>query len=401
MKNLIFLASSFMFLSTFGQEAPAALRTWVGVLASDSLEGREFGTPGGHKAAKYLQSVLKDLSVAPAGTSGYFQEVKAYADPHGGTPKHVQTGQNVIGIIDNPNSEEVIVIGAHFDHLGYGTAFGSLHGGDSAIHYGADDNASGVAICLDLMKKYATAPLQKDLVFIAFTGEEKGLYGSNTFCDTPTIPLDKVVAMINLDMVGRLNSAKELAISGSGTSPYWEERLPLLNSDSLKIVFKPSGVGPSDHTSFYLKNIPVIHLFTGQHADYHRPSDQVHKLNFEGMELISSFLQNILQDLAIQESIAFTKTVDTPQTRISFKVTLGVMPDYLFNGKGMAISSVLDNRPAQQAGIEAGDIVVKMGELTIDSMQDYMQALNKFSPGEQVNVSINRNQQIIVLQVVF
>ena len=251
------------------------LKKDVSFLAADQLEGRAIGTEGEEQAAQYLAERFEQIGIEPKGTSGFFQEftVSKPSNPHEeaviGTDGEGITGRNVLGFIDN-QAEKTIVIGAHFDHLGFG-GVGSLHRGDSAIHNGADDNASGTAALLALAELLKHQKHQSNFLFIAFSGEENGLWGSNYFVKNPTIDLETVNFMVNMDMVGRLNEEKTLAINGVGTSPSFVSALDLVNADSLKLVTSESGVGPSDHTSFYLQDLPVLHFFTGQHEDYHKP----------------------------------------------------------------------------------------------------------------------------------
>jgi membrane-associated protease RseP (regulator of RpoE activity) len=237
---------------------------------------------------------------------------------------------------------------------------------------------------------------------MAFSGEEKGLWGSNYFCKNPTIDLTKVNYMINMDMVGRLNSEKRLAINGVGTSPEWMKILPGLAGE-MTLVTSESGVGPSDHTSFYNVNIPVLHFFTGQHEDYHKPSDDADKINISGMLQIRTMLLNLIGKLETMERIAFTKTKDETSSPSAsagdFKVTLGVIPDYLYDGQGMRIDGTKEGKPAHTAGLIKGDIVKKIGDNEISDMKTYMQALSKFEKGQTTPVTIERNGETMIFQV--
>ena len=215
------------------------------------------------------------MGLTPKGSDGYFQSFsfKPKKDPHSEvkftetTSDNIVTGRNVIGFIDN-KMENTVIIGAHYDHLGYGDE-GSLHRGEKAIHNGADDNASGVSVMLNLADKLKNTNTNNNYLLMAFSGEEMGLLGSNYFVKNATIDTKKVNYMINMDMVGRLKDSM-LAVYGTGTSPIWSQTINSLNSD-FKLIEKESGVGPSDHTSFYLNDIPVLHFFTGQHENYHKP----------------------------------------------------------------------------------------------------------------------------------
>ena len=310
------------------------------------------------------------------------------------------TGRNVIGFIDN-EAENTIVIGAHYDHLGMGDE-GSLHRGETMVHNGADDNASGVAVMLHLADRLLEGNTNNNYLFIAFSGEEMGLLGSNYFVKNPTIDIAKVNYMINMDMVGRLKKNKSLAVYGTGTTPIWKETVEKANSkDKFNLKLNESGVGPSDHTSFYLQDIPVLHFFTGQHVDYHKPSDDFEKLNYEGMLQISDYIFRIISDVNTQGKLAFTKTVNESDDVPRFKVTLGVIPDYLFDGKGMRIDGISENRPAQKAGLQKGDVVVQLGTHEVTDMKSYMRALSKFENGDETTVKVDRAGTIIEVKIAF
>ncbi|HEX2618123.1 MAG TPA: M20/M25/M40 family metallo-hydrolase, partial [Flavobacteriales bacterium] len=243
------------------------------------------------------------------------------------------TGHNIVGLLDN-GKPNVVVIGAHYDHLGYGHE-GSLYRGAPAIHNGADDNASGVALMLQLAHDLKTLPgaQDNDYLFIAFSGEEKGLYGSNYWTKHPTLPLGEVDYMINLDMVGRLDTTSDISISGTGTAPVWAEAIKNIKAGALKVKTSDGGIGPSDHTSFYLQGVPAIHFFTGSHADYHKPSDDEEKINYDGMVRVTRFIEELVVALDDDPKLTFTKTADTVTTEAPrFTVTLGVVPDYMYDG---------------------------------------------------------------------
>ncbi len=381
-------------------------------LASDKLGGRETGTKEEELAAAYIANRFDLLGLQAAGEEGYYQYFSKKPHPpiqkmndgdstrYGmGVVKEI-TGKNVIAKFEN-QSDSWIVIGAHYDHLGMGDE-NSLHTEGYEIHNGADDNASGVALMLSLAEDVQALVKNHNVLFIAFSGEEKGLWGSNTFCDRPTIPLDKVKCMINFDMVGRMNEENTLAIYGNGTSPAWNSQLELANKDSLKLVLSESGVGPSDHTSFYLEDIPVLHLFTGQHEDYHRPSDDVEKINMKGMKLVNDYTARLIQQVDQLDQMIFTKTKDEDNDSApAFKVTLGVIPDYLFDGEGMRIDGVREDRPAENAGMQKGDIVIQMGELKVLDMQSYMEGLSIFEPEDTTLVKVIREGQELNLEVIW
>jgi hypothetical protein len=376
----------------------------IGFLAADERGGRAIGTEGEQQAAEYLAEEFDKLGLQPMGTDGFFQEftVSKPSNPHEeaviGTDGAGITGRNVIAYLDK-KAEKTIVIGAHFDHLGMGGQ-GSLHRGDSAIHNGADDNASGTAALLALAKVFKYETLKSNILFVAFSGEENGLWGSNYFVKNPTLDLKTINYMINMDMVGRLNEEKSLAIYGVGTSPSFSKVLDPINADSLKLVPSESGVGPSDHTSFYLQDLPVLHFFTGQHADYHKPSDDADKINYEGLVQVVRYISRLVAQLDTEPKLAFTKTKDSSDSP-RFTVSMGVVPDYLYSGKGMRVDGVSEGKPAQAAGLQKGDVVLQLGDSTIIDMMGYMRALSIFKKGDSTQVVVERAGQKIAAKIRF
>lgn len=318
--------------------------------------------------------------------------------------KH-RTGHNVIGYLDN-GAPTTVVLGAHFDHLGYGEDGNSmLRTGEKLIHNGADDNASGTAALIELGRLLkASKARDYNYLFIAFSGEELGLYGSKYFTEHPTIDLASVNYMFNMDMIGRLNdSTKVLSVGGFGTSPRWAE---VINKDDKKLPFvvriDSSGSGPSDHTSFYRKDVPVLFFFTGQHHDYHRPSDDAGKINYLGQLNIVNYITGIISHLEKQpEKLAFLKTREAQAGTTSFRVTLGIMPDYTFDGAGIRADGVTEGRPASRAGIKTGDVIVQLGEHPVNSMETYMQALNKFKKGDKTTVKYKRGEEVLEAPIEF
>lgn len=313
-----------------------------------------------------------------------------------------KTGKNVLGMIDN-DAPCTVVFGAHYDHLGYGESGGSLYRGEPAIHNGADDNASGVALVMELANKLKGSSAKGyNYLFIAFSGEELGLYGSKNVADYLMEEFDCFNYMLNFDMVGRLDDSSKLIVNGFGTSPAWEKLQSPATAMGFRLTTFESGIGPSDHTSFYLKDIPVLHFFTGSHSDYHKPSDDVEKVNMEGIEDIMVLVQSLVTDLDDEGKITFTKTKEeNNENAPRFSVTLGVIPDYTFEGKGMRIDGVSDGKPAQKAGIKAGDIVTQLGEYEVVDMMSYMKALSKFKAGDATTVTILRDQEESVFNIAF
>lgn len=315
-----------------------------------------------------------------------------------------RTGHNVVGYINN-NAPSTIVLGAHYDHLGYGEDHNSLYTGHTPmIHNGADDNASGTAALIELAKWANDKNVRYknyNYLFIAFSGEELGLYGSKYFTENPTVDLKKINYMINMDMLGRLNdSTHSITIGGYGTSPAWEEIIDVKNT-FFKIKVDSSGSGPSDHTSFYRKDIPVLFFFTGTHSDYHKPSDDADKINYKGIRSIITYIQKIIASTDAKSKLTFTKTREANMGKSSFKVSMGIMPDYTFSGEGVLVDGVSENRPAEKAGVKTGDIILQLGEHKVSDVQTYMQALNKFNKGESTKVKLLRGKEEIFVDLTF
>jgi hypothetical protein len=378
----------------------------IAFLSADEMEGREIGTPGEIKAGDYIAGRFKQIGIEPKGDDKtYFQHFskKIKSNPHASEPAAddpVVKGRNVVGFINN-GADNTVVIGAHYDHLGYGKE-GSLYTGEPAIHNGADDNASGVSMLLFLASVLKEKKLKtNNYIFIAFSGEEKGLWGSNYFVNHPPIEVTKMNYMINMDMVGRLNAERQLAVNGTGTAAQFSAVLDETNKTKLKIKKSESGVGPSDHTSFYLQNIPVLAFFTGQHGDYHKPSDDMQLLNYGGMRDISTYILNIIEELNDDKKLAFVKTKDESTDAPKFTVSLGVIPDYLYDGKGMRIDGVREGKPAFKADLQKGDIVLKMNDMEVSDMMSYMKALASFKAGDTAKITILRDAKEVVKEVKF
>jgi aminopeptidase YwaD len=319
------------------------------------------------------------------------------------SPK-IRNARNVVGYVDN-GAPLTVVIGAHLDHLGYGEDGNSMiKGGVPSIHNGADDNASGTSSLIELSSILKKSKQKKfNYLFIAFSAEELGLNGSKYFVENPTISLNSVNYMINMDMVGRMNdSTNSITLGGYGTSPSWKNIIDAVKDKPFTIKYDSSGTGPSDHTSFYRKDIPVLFFFTGLHTDYHKPSDDADKINYLGMAKVVQFIQQMIELDKPAQKIAFTKTRETQTTTSArFSVSMGIMPDYSYSGNGVRVDGVSDNRPAKKAGILAGDIVKQLGEYKTPSVEAYMQALSKFKKGDQTTALVLRKDQEISFEIVF
>lgn len=392
-------------ISTRTSGIESNLQKHIQFLADDKLEGRRTGTKGEELAMQYIIEQFKLKGLLPRGTEYYTQNFPSK------DPKTI--GHNVIGYIDN-NAATTVILGAHYDHLGYGEDSNSRNTSkEPTIHNGADDNASGTAALIELaglLKK--SKAKNNNYLFIAFSGEELGLFGSKYFVENPTIDLKTVNYMINMDMVGRLNySTKVLTVGGYGTSPAWGEYYQpintVINKNSLlnpSIVFKfdSSGTGPSDHTSFYRKDVPVLFYFTGLHTDYHKPSDDADKINYTGERVIIGHIVGLIESLNDNGKLTFLKTRETQTTTSArFSVSMGIMPDYTYAGTGVKADGVTDGKPAQKAGLKAGDIIIQLGDYNISSLENYMQALGKFKKGDRAKVKYKRGTEILETEVEF
>lgn len=316
------------------------------------------------------------------------------------TGEKIREGHNVVGYMDN-GAENTIVIGAHYDHLGYGEDHNSLWAGKPEIHNGADDNASGTALVIELAKLLKKSKYNNNnYLFVCFSGEELGLYGSKYFTEHSPVPLTSINYMINCDMVGRLNETHTITIGGYGTSPQWSQ-LPE-KTKALQVKFDSSGIGPSDHTSFYLKDIPVLFFFTGTHTDYHKPTDDVEKINFVGELRVIQYILDVIKDTNKSGKLAFTKTREPDMGNSPrFTVTLGIMPDYTYSGTGLRVDGIISGKVAEHAGMVAGDVITGIGEYKVTDINNYMKALSKFKKGDSTTVQFMRGDQTKRAQIVF
>jgi aminopeptidase YwaD len=330
---------------------------------------------------------------------------------------------NVIGVLDGTDPQlrnEAIVIGAHYDHLGHGGS-GSLAANSTEIHHGADDNASGTAAIIEMARQFAAEKKNKrTLIFIAFSGEEEGLFGSNFYVNDPIFPLDKTVAMINLDMVGRLNDNK-LTIGGIGTSDRWRTVVNGLNerqiteklislkpfvhaiaqTDAFQLQLSEDGFGPSDHSSFYGKKVPVLFFFTGTHNDYHKPTDTADKINYWGEHLITSYVRRIIHAIDdVTERPTYTVAKTTMQGgRSGFNISLGTIPNYADSDNGLLLDGVRDGSPAAKAGVKAGDRVIKLAGHDIRNVMDYTFMLGEMKADVEYEIVVVRGSETLTLKI--
>jgi aminopeptidase YwaD len=321
---------------------------------------------------------------------------------------------NVVGLIKGTDpllSSEYVVIGAHYDHLGLGGPESLAQNPHGEIHHGADDNASGTSAVLELARVMAAerGKLKRTVVFASFSGEEEGLLGSAAYTKNPPVPLASTVAMINMDMIGRLRD-DALIIGGAGTSPAWKPLLDKINSapdkasesaQRFKLALQDDGYGPSDHQSFYVRDIPVLFFFTGSHPDYHKPSDTADKINSEGIRQVAEFVRQVALSVANEpERIAFTRVKSTSRpTGSGFRVYLGTVPNYSDQSDGLKLDGVRAGSPAERAGLRAGDIVVKLGQVPVKNVYDYTYALGELKAGQEVEVVVRRENQPVTLKI--
>ncbi|MBU1097001.1 MAG: M20/M25/M40 family metallo-hydrolase [Bacteroidetes bacterium] len=325
--------------------------------------------------------------------------------------KQMTKTENVAAILEGSDpilKNEFVIIGAHYDHLGYGGAGSGSRSPDTvAIHNGADDNASGTAAALEVFEKLAAnrKELKRSVLFLAFTAEEMGLIGSKYFTDNPFIDLKNVKFMVNMDMVGRLSAdTKNLTIGGSGTAVGLEDILKKHTDKSgLNIKFSAEGYGPSDHASFYAKDIPVAFVFTGVHDDYHKPSDDADLINYEGEKSVADLVYEIVLDINNQqEALVYQEAgPKEPQDNYKrFKVTLGIMPDVASSDvKGVRADAVIEGRPAFNSGMQKGDIIVAMEGKSVNDIYDYMNRLADFKVGQRISVDVIRDGEKVILIV--
>ena len=319
--------------------------------------------------------------------------------------KRVRTDvSNVIAVLEGegPLADETIVVGAHYDHVGFGGA-GSLAPGSTDVHNGADDNASGTAALIEVARQLSAReqPLPRRVVFIAFTAEERGLIGSARYVAEPVFPLEKTIAMYNMDMVGRLRDDK-LTVFGVGTAPTFKADVTRFGEErEFKLSLKPEGFGPSDQSSFYAKKIPVLHFFTGTHSDYHRPGDDWDKINITGMSRIAGLVQDVVVHTADTQKPPEYLEVKTRANvrRGGSRPYFGSIPDFGSDKEGYAISGVAPNSPAKKAGLLGGDHIIKFGDAKITDLNDFDAALRNFSAGDVVEVTVNRDGEKVKLKV--
>jgi hypothetical protein len=386
---------------TRGHDLPLAA---VRYLADDALMGRLAGSPGERCAGDYIASVFRKLQLRPAGEDGtYFQSlpVASALNPHGPDG----TGRNVIAALEGRDPvlrDEWVVIGAHYDHLGEGGGSNSTAPGQRAVHNGADDNASGVSALLHIAERLSTGDRPaRSVLFIAFTAEEGGLLGSDYFVTHPTIGPDTMVAMLNMDMVGRLG-AGPLIVYGVDTAEEWRGLLnPAVERAGVALTVHGEGYGPSDHTSFYKKDIPVLHFFTNVHSDYHNPGDDWEKIDAPGLEKVAAIVTEVAMNVANRRPVlTLVRGAGTPPAPAGegagrgYGTYLGSIPDFTPVERGVRLSGVTPGSPADRAGLRAGDIILGLGAHDVADLQGLTDALRAHRPGDDVVVRFQRDGEL-------
>lgn len=412
---------------------PTTGETAVPVVIVDRSIAAEFL---GAKDAKELAEMEKWLAMKTNAPS--FIQIKLANPPQATAQlkvdlvKRTVDAYNVIGIVEGRDpvlKNEAIIIGAHYDHLGHGGR-SSLSPNSSAIHHGADDNASGTSAVLELARQFAKEKNNKrTLIFMAFGGEEEGLLGSKYYVNHPVWPLDKTVAMINLDMVGRLNEQNKLTVGGIGTASEWDQLVAKANQIEVRtekiemksgqpdkistaasgstpifdLQLNQDGFGPSDHSSFYGKQIPVLFLFTGTHLDYHKPSDTFDKINYDGLTMLTFYVAAIAKSVDENPTRPTYKKAESSGTmvaRTAFTVSLGTIPSYAETNDGLGLDGVRDGSPAGKVGLKAGDKIIKLAGKDVRNISDYMFAMSTMKANEEYEVVVKRGSETLTMKIV-
>jgi hypothetical protein len=401
-----------------------AIRADIAVLAGDAFEGRGTGTSGNDSAAAFLARRYRALKLQPLaidstgascdarpGTAcppAFLQKFTArpIAGAHSGPARSLPT-QNVVAML--PGSDpvltgEFVVIGAHVDHLGRDGEFAQDPEAKDAIRNGADDNASGTAALLELARLFSMVPTRRSLVFAHFSGEELGLLGSAHFVGSPPFPLARAQAMVNFDMVGRLRDNRVI-VYGTATATEMRGIVDSANANvGLRVFAQGDGTGPSDHASFYLKDMPVLHFFTDLHDDYHRATDDIEKINAEGEARVVELAARIIRDLADRPSrLTFVRSAAAPvgtSSREGSNTYLGSVPDMAAGDvPGLRLTGIRPGSPADSGGLKAGDIIVEFDGKPVTDLYTYTDALYARQPGDMVHIVVLRGGDRITLNV--
>jgi hypothetical protein len=422
MRSLIFLtiflvgcsttSSNFLDFSTTNKTQVETtvedFKSRVGYLASDKLGGRSAGSKGDKLARDYMVNLFEKSS-----SSVQVQDFEVITNRR---TQETAVTHNVIGVLPGNDpllKDEYVIIGGHYDTTPNPPKARKLFFDN--INNGADDNASGTAMVLELFEKYASTKNHKrTLVFILFGGEELGLLGSKFYAENPTVDLDKVQLMVNLDMVGRLDKERNVYLGGVPTAYGFSETLkPFFEESELNVTsyeHTASGVrslfSRSDHYNFYRKDVPSLFFFTGIHKDYHSPRDEAGLVNYEGLKLISDLAEKVINNAANRNDRLEFKALpkleeESEKTPARMKVSFGVMPDYAHQGSGLKIDAVLDNRPAKNSGMKDGDVILKIQDIIVEDIYKYMEILSKIEPGSKAQATILRNGEELTIDVQF
>lgn len=411
MKKLFIILFIFLSVNLFSQNKEFNIKKTVYYLASDELQGRYPATNGDTLAVEFVASVFKDFNIKPLFPTYYqevvFKNMRSIATNSKQAGPKAEITRNVVGVIEGTDpilKNEYIVIGAHLDHLGLGGMMsGSMSKEEGKVHYGADDNASGVALMLDLARKFSKKPTKRSIIFIAFACEEKGLHGSKQFLEGLPFETSKIVGMLNFDMVGKLKN-NNLTVGGSKTSNKAEKIIKRYSKQyDLNITLSKSGVAPSDHASFYAKYIPVFYFTTGADSTYHTPYDIPENINYQGIELLSSYAFDIANDVGNMKTKLKFKKVKEPKSKgsmASMKVTLGLMPDVTGSTtEGLKAEVVSRGKPADKAGMMNGDIIIELNGKKVKDIYSYMEILGKLEKGATITAKVKRDGKTKELKI--
>lgn len=408
--TILFYLCMFFIITGCDEPVPAGEQTssiqdHVEWLSHEDQAGRLAGTRGEASAANYIADQFLQSGLLPAGDGDtYFQQfvIEGPIPQAMGTENHIS--RNVIARIEGTAEDgELIIVGAHYDSQGSGGMISMETSEEPVIHPGADDNASGIAGMLWLAEYFSDREPSRDIIFIAFAAEEMGLLGSRYFAEHMQSDPDNVVAMINLDMIGRMDD-NQLTIFGTGTAEQWDDILNNISRDTLQITRTPAGSGASDHLSFFEERIPVLHYFTGTHEDYHRPTDTADKINYNGIRKIAEHAAEVIKVLDDKSAaeMGFIESTDPRSTSFDFEgPTLGVLPDYTYSGSGFKIDGVREGDVAERAGMQSGDVIIKMGDIEIGDIHDYMESLGEFQQGDDIRITVLRDGDEIELEISF
>jgi len=385
----------------------ARFQETVDWLADDERQGRGVGSSGLEASARWLADEFKAVGLEPAGEEGYFDHFVVSNNPHGGGDDGTPA-MNVVGVVRAGSTDKLpgfVLVGAHYDHLGYGGQ-GSLAPDSEEIHNGADDNASGTAALLEVARRLSARrkDLRRDVFVAAFSAEELGLIGSSNLVRSPpeSLDFDQSVAMINFDMVGRLEDDR-LQILGGESAEEWPDIIePFCDAYEVECVIGGDGFGSSDHASFFAAGIPVLHFFTGAHGEYHRPTDDSNLIDATGGAIIAALATDLTIEIAGRaDALTLVEAEEKPGSqRMAFKVRVGTVPDYAGPpaGKtGLLLSSTRPGSPAEKAGLQRDDLIVRIDDVEIKDIQDYMGVLASASPGEAATFTVERDGEQIEL----